>query len=145
MRRRSPRSPPTIDPGPSGGDADMVSANLAMSDHRVAAQGMRRDRSMSRGRAVRSMLPTRPDRLLRRFTAHPRGAIMPKRNARAHEPLSPAAAMAAYLDDRNDELLDAVATVAALVARVDGRIDAVERGLLIDVMDRNGFLGVFSA
>jgi tellurite resistance protein len=53
--------------------------------------------------------------------------------------------MAAYLDDRNDELLDAVAATAALVARADGRIDPVERGLLVDVMDRNGFLGVFAA
>jgi tellurite resistance protein len=52
--------------------------------------------------------------------------------------------MAAYLDDRNAELLDGVATAAALVARADGRVDPVERGVLLDVMDRNGLLAVFT-
>lgn len=67
---------------------------------------------------------------------------MPNRNARNR--LTPAEIMAAYLDDRNDELLDAVVTAAALVARADGRIEPVERGLLLDFMDRNGFLSVFT-
>jgi tellurite resistance protein len=52
--------------------------------------------------------------------------------------------MAQYLDDRNDELLDAVVTAAALVARADGRIEPAERGLLVDFLDRNGFLSVFT-
>ena len=67
---------------------------------------------------------------------------MPNRNTRNR--LTPAEVMAAHLDDRNDELLDAVVTVAALVARADGRIEPVERGLLLDFMDRNGFLSVFT-
>lgn len=67
---------------------------------------------------------------------------MPNRNTRNR--LTPAEIMAAYLDDRNDELLDAVVTAAAVVARADGRITPVERGLLLDFMDRNGFLSVFT-
>ena len=67
---------------------------------------------------------------------------MANRNTRNR--LTPAEIMAAYLDDRNDELLDAVVTAAAVVARADGRITPVERGLLLDFMDRNGFLSVFT-
>jgi tellurite resistance protein len=51
---------------------------------------------------------------------------------------------AAYADDREDELLDAVITAAALVARSDGRVAPVERGELLDFLDRNGFLSVFT-
>jgi tellurite resistance protein len=69
---------------------------------------------------------------------------MPNRNTRDRRGTTPAEIMAAYLDDRNDELLDAVVTAAALVARADGRIEPVERGLLVDFMDRNGFLSVFT-
>jgi tellurite resistance protein len=69
---------------------------------------------------------------------------MPNRKTRNHLRQTPAAIMAAYLNDRNDDLLDAVVTAAALVARADGRIEPVERGLLLDFMDRNGFLSVFT-
>ena len=51
---------------------------------------------------------------------------------------------AAYADDREDELLDAVVTAAALVARSDGRVAPIERGELLDFLDRNGFLSVFT-
>jgi tellurite resistance protein len=69
---------------------------------------------------------------------------MPNRNTRDRRGTTPTEILAAYLDDRNDELLDAVVTAAALVARADGRIEPVERGLLVDFMDRNGFLSVFT-
>ena len=69
---------------------------------------------------------------------------MSYRSTRKRSPLTPAELMAQYLDDRNDELLDAVVTAAALVARADGRIEPAERGLLIDFLDRNGFLSVFT-
>lgn len=69
---------------------------------------------------------------------------MPNRNTRNRLRMTPAEVMAAYLDDRNDELLDAVVTAAALVARADGRIEPAEGGLLVDFMDRNGFLSVFT-
>lgn len=69
---------------------------------------------------------------------------MPKRNTRNRRHMTPAEIVATYLDDRNDELLDAVVTAAALVARADGRIEPAERGLLVDFLDRNGFLSVFS-
>jgi tellurite resistance protein len=51
----------------------------------------------------------------------------------------------AYLRDREDELLDAVVTCAALVARADGWIDPVERGQLLDFLERNEFLSLFSS
>ena len=66
------------------------------------------------------------------------------RNTRKRSRLTPAELMAQYLDDRNEELLDAVVTAAALVARADGRIEPAERGLLVDFLDRNGFLSVFT-
>jgi tellurite resistance protein len=69
---------------------------------------------------------------------------MSHRNTRKRSRLTPAEVMAQYLDDRNDELLDAVVTAAALVARADGRIEPAERGLLVDFMDRNGFLSIFT-
>ena len=69
---------------------------------------------------------------------------MSHRNTRRRSRLTPAEVMAQYLDDRNDELLDAVVTAAALVARADGRIEPAERGLLVDFLDRNGFLSVFT-
>jgi tellurite resistance protein len=52
--------------------------------------------------------------------------------------------MAAYLEDREDELLDAVITAAALVARADGWIQHVECGQLLDFLDREELLSVFS-
>jgi tellurite resistance protein len=69
---------------------------------------------------------------------------MSHRNTHKRSRLTPAEVMAQYLDDRNDELLDAVVTAAALVARADGRIEAAERGLLVDFLDRNGFLSIFT-
>jgi tellurite resistance protein len=51
---------------------------------------------------------------------------------------------AAYADDREDELLSAVVTAAALVARSDGRVAPAERGELLDFLDRKGFLLVFT-
>jgi tellurite resistance protein len=47
---------------------------------------------------------------------------------------------ATYVDDGKDEVLDAVITAAALVARADGWIDAVERIQLFDFLDRNELL-----
>jgi tellurite resistance protein TerB len=69
---------------------------------------------------------------------------MSNQNTRNSLRFTPTETMAAYLNDRNEELLDAVVTAAAVVARADGRITPVERGLLLDFMDRNGFLSVFT-
>ena len=69
---------------------------------------------------------------------------MQNRSSRKPSHMTPAEIVAAYLDDRDGDLLDAVVTAAALVARADGHIQLVERGLLIDFMDRNGFLSIFS-
>jgi tellurite resistance protein len=68
---------------------------------------------------------------------------MPKRNSRRRSKATQAAIVAAYVDDREDELLDAVVTAAALVARADGWVQPVERGQLLDFLDRNEFLSVF--
>ena len=65
---------------------------------------------------------------------------MPKRNARRHLDII----TVAYLDDREDELLDAVVTAAALVARADNWIQQVEHAQLLDFLDRNPFLSISS-
>jgi tellurite resistance protein len=48
--------------------------------------------------------------------------------------------MAAYWEAHEDELVNAVITAAALVARADGRADAVEYDRLEDFLTRNGIL-----
>ena len=51
---------------------------------------------------------------------------------------------AAYMDDREDELLDAAVTAAALIARADGTVEPIERSAMLDVLRRNGLLSVFT-
>jgi tellurite resistance protein len=63
---------------------------------------------------------------------------MPNRNARRHLDII----TVAYLDDREDELLDAVVTAAALVAQADNWIQQVEHAQLFDFLDRNPFLSI---
>ena len=52
--------------------------------------------------------------------------------------------MAAYLEYREHELLDAVVTAAALMARADGSVQPVEHHQLVDVLADEGFLFVFA-
>jgi len=47
-------------------------------------------------------------------------------------------------DHGEEELLDSVVTAAALVARADGWIDPVECAQLLDFLDRNDFLSIFT-
>jgi tellurite resistance protein len=56
----------------------------------------------------------------------------------------PAQLVAAYLDFREDELFDAIVSVAALVARADGWVQEVERRQLLDFLDENKLLTVFA-
>jgi tellurite resistance protein len=49
-----------------------------------------------------------------------------------------------YLEYHQNEVLDAVATAAALVALSDRRIEPVECGQLIDFLDRSEFLPIFT-
>lgn len=51
---------------------------------------------------------------------------------------------AAYMDDREDQLLDAAVTAAALIARADGIVEPIERNEMLDVLQRNGLLSVFT-
>jgi tellurite resistance protein len=67
---------------------------------------------------------------------------MPNRNARNRVALTQAEIMAAYMDAREDELLDAVVTAAALVAHADGCIEPVERSQLLDFLNRNGLISL---
>ena len=67
---------------------------------------------------------------------------MRNRDPRRRFEANPAEMMAQYLDDREDELRDAVITAAALVARADGRIEPAERCQLLDFLRRNGLLSV---
>jgi tellurite resistance protein len=69
---------------------------------------------------------------------------MPNRTPRDRWGMTRTEITAAYADDREDELLDAVITAAALVARSDGHVAPIERGELLDFLDRNGFLSVFT-
>jgi tellurite resistance protein TerB len=68
---------------------------------------------------------------------------MPKQKSRNRPKPVRAEIIAAYVADREDELLDVVVTVAALVARADGWVQPVEQGQLLDFLDRNEFLSVF--
>jgi tellurite resistance protein len=69
---------------------------------------------------------------------------MPRRTGRKRAGATLAQIMDAYLDERRQELLDVLATAAALVARADGRCDPVEGAQLADFLDRQDFLSVFS-
>lgn len=69
---------------------------------------------------------------------------MSTRNPRNRLPMAPAEITAAYLDDRDDTLLDAVVTAASLVACADGRIAPAERRLAIDFLADAGFLSAFT-
>ncbi len=51
---------------------------------------------------------------------------------------------AAYREYREDEVLDAVVSAAALVARADGWVQDVERSQLLDFLDRQNLLSVFA-
>lgn len=66
---------------------------------------------------------------------------MSKRDDRHHAQATPSEPP---LGGVEDDLLDAVVTGAALVARADGWVEPVERGQLFDVLDRYDFLSVFS-
>jgi tellurite resistance protein len=48
------------------------------------------------------------------------------------------------LDHGEEELLDAVVTAAALLARADGWIDPIEYAQLFDFLDRSEFLSIFT-
>jgi len=69
---------------------------------------------------------------------------MPKQNAKYRPRAQQAQFVAAYLDFREDELLDAIVSMAALVARADGWVQEVERRQLLDFLDQGMFLTVFA-
>ena len=54
--------------------------------------------------------------------------------------LSSAEIVAEYCDELDDDLLDALITAAALVARADNWVEPVERAHLLDFVDRHDFL-----
>lgn len=69
---------------------------------------------------------------------------MPNRHTRNRLGMMAAEINAAYMDDREDELLDAAVTAAALIARADGSVEPIERSQMLDVLRRNGLLSVFT-
>src|SRR5579883_2557065 len=69
---------------------------------------------------------------------------MPNPYTRNRPGMTAAAITAAYMDDREDELLDAAVTAAALIAHADGSVEPIERGEMLDFLDRNDFLSVFT-
>lgn len=69
---------------------------------------------------------------------------MPNRYTRNRLDMTAAEITAAYMDDFQDELLDAAVTAAALTARADGTVEPGERREMLDVLRRNGLLSVFT-
>jgi hypothetical protein len=65
---------------------------------------------------------------------------MPNWDSRNRSTMSSARIAAAYLDDREDELLDAAGTASAPVDRADGAAESVERCELLDFVDRHELL-----
>ena len=59
-------------------------------------------------------------------------------------PNTPSEIKDAYRQAGDDDLLDAVITCAALVARADGGVDPQERRPLLDFLERNEFLLLFT-
>ena len=52
--------------------------------------------------------------------------------------------LAACIDRRDDELVEAVVMAAAMVARADGWVDSAERSDLLEFLSRNGFWSILS-
>jgi tellurite resistance protein len=65
---------------------------------------------------------------------------MPNRNTRSRLSITRAEMVAADLDGREDELLDAALAAASLVARADGSIEKTERDQLLAFLARKGLL-----
>ena len=65
---------------------------------------------------------------------------MPSRSAFDDLNVKPAEFMAGYVASRKYEMLDAVITAAALVARADSWVDPAERRQLLEFLDRNRLL-----
>lgn len=68
---------------------------------------------------------------------------MSKQGADKQSRARQAAIAAARYGGREDELVDAIISVAALVARADGWVRDVERAQLLDFLDRHGLLSAF--
>lgn len=67
---------------------------------------------------------------------------MSKQRAKGRSHASQARMVAAYLQYREDEILDAIVSAAALIARADGWVQDVEYSQLVDFLDRNDFLAI---
>lgn len=69
---------------------------------------------------------------------------MPKGKARRRPRANRAQYMAAYSDLRDDEIMDALVSVAALIAHADGWVQEVERRQLLDFLDQRNLFAVFA-
>jgi tellurite resistance protein len=116
-----------LNPGPSGEDAEIVSANLAMSDHLSSA---RRDDRRHQGFAF-LIFPEKADRNSLARNVNARRTIMPTEHTRA--------ALAGELHDPmhcQQEALNALLTAGACVALADGRVDASECDEAVSYIER---------
>jgi len=68
---------------------------------------------------------------------------MSKQRANQRSHARQAEIAAAYQENHEDELLDAIVSAAALIARADGWVQDVERGQLLDFLDRQDLLSLF--
>ena len=69
---------------------------------------------------------------------------MPNRHTRNRLEISEAEIIVDWQDSREDDLLDAVASAAALVARADGRSNPTERRRMIDFLAREAGLATIT-
>jgi tellurite resistance protein len=112
-----------------------------MSDCRVLRIA-RRDAVDVAGSTIREMPPThRPCS----YDAHSesKGAAVSNQN-KLKRPIVERPEIRRVLADERCELFDAVVTAAALVARADGRIEQCERYMIVDYLDRSGFMPAFT-
>jgi hypothetical protein len=114
-----------LNPGPSGEDAEIVSANLAMSDHLSRA---RRDDRRHQGFAF-LIFPEKADRNSLARNVNARRTIMPTEHAafagELHDPMH-----------SQQEAVNALLTAAACVALADGRVDASECDEAVSYIER---------
>jgi len=83
-------------------------------------------------------------RLPRRSRVSTKGSVMSKQRAKGQWRAQRAEIVAAFLELREDEILDAVVSAAAVVARADGWVQEVERNQMLDFVDREGLLSIFA-
>jgi tellurite resistance protein len=112
-----------------------MSGNLAMSDRRAPREALGPE--LSRGLA--SSTKTIPVRF-EQHGASNKGATMPRPQAFSPFPAAPPPGAVVRDDVSQDDVLDAIVSMAALIARADGWVQEVELRQLVDFVNHFGLL-----